>query len=87
MSETTEQLESERQLLGSIASINDALRALADVVEGDGHHFGERIRLLERRQCQVEQVLQQIVAHLGEQQGAGDWWRTGAPPPGGNGDA
>ena len=70
-----EAMEAEREMLGNLASINGAVQGLANVVEFENQRFGERLGLVERRQCQLERVLQQIDAHLGEQQDDANWWR------------
>jgi hypothetical protein len=80
MIHTPAELEGERELIGAVAQLSDGLSSLADVVDGNGEHFGERIGLLERRLVSMESVLQEIVAHLGDAQ-KDDWWRQE-----GNGD-
>jgi hypothetical protein len=78
--EAEDRLRAETELLGTVHAINDGLRGLANVVEFESQKFGERLGLVERRQCQLDRVLQQIVAHLGEQQDRSDWWRQGGTP-------
>ena len=86
MSKATDRIEAmevEREMLGNLASINGAVQGLASVVEFENQRFGERLGLVERRQCQLEQILQQIITLLGEERDASDWWKTGRNGNGG----
>jgi hypothetical protein len=66
-------MEAERELLGTVHSINGALQGLANTVQFENEHFAERIRRLEVQLSQMYAVLNRVVAHLGEERDAGDW--------------
>jgi hypothetical protein len=75
-----EAMEVERQVLGSIAQLNDGLRTLSTIVEGDGQNFGARIQRLEHRLAGFERIAQSLSRVLGQierDNDRGNWWRDG----------
>jgi hypothetical protein len=74
-------LESERELLGSVHAMSAGLASLADTVEFENQHFFERLQRVEVRQAQLEQVMQKLVGLMSDQQ-RDDWWRGGGNPNG-----
>jgi hypothetical protein len=68
-------MEAERELLGTVHSINGALQGLANTVQFENEHFTERIQRIEVQLSQMYAVLNRVVAHLGEERDAGNWWK------------
>jgi hypothetical protein len=83
LAESEARLEAKRQLLGNVASINQAVQGLTNVVEYENQHFAERIQRVEVQLSQLYSVVRKIVEHLDAQQDPGDWWKTGRNGDGG----